>query len=404
MIEVLSVALGGLGTNKLRTALTILGLMIGVGSVIVLVAVGTGSSAAVQAEIDSLGANTLTITAAPTLGGLFGSGSSSGLTMADADALDNRFEAPDVKSVAPVVNDSSVTLTFGSSTYEPSTFVGTTPGYESARDYSIQYGKWFTNAQVKSRADVLVIGPTVAQELFGTNDPVGDNIEINNTSFEIIGVTAAKGSNGSTNLDDFAAAPVSTVQELLTGFGNIDQILVQAKAADAVNAAQTEVTDILNQIDPVSPGSTSTSNFDVINQGSILQTSNSSNKVFTTLLAEVAAISLLVAGIGVMNIMLVSVTERTREIGIRKAVGARRGDILTQFLVEAVLVSIFGGAAGVAAGLIGSMFKIAGVKPVVAPYSIGLAFGASVLIGLFFGTYPAWRAAAMRPIDALRFE
>jgi putative ABC transport system permease protein len=397
--EVLSVALSGLGTNKLRTALTILGLMIGVGSVIVLVAVGTGSSAAVQSQIDSLGANTLTITAAPTLGGLFGSGSSSSLTLADADALDNHFEAPDVKSVAPVVTDSSVTLTYGSSTYEPSTFVGTTPGYESARDYSIQYGKWFTSKQVKSKANVLVIGPTVAQELFGSADPVGENVEIDNTSFEIIGVTASKGSNGSTDLDDIAAAPISTVQELLTGLGSIDQILVQANAA-----AQTEVTDILNQLDPVAAGSESTSNFEVVNQSSILQTSNSSNKVFTTLLAEVAAISLLVGGIGVMNIMLVSVTERTREIGIRKAIGARRGDILTQFLAEAVLVSIFGGATGVAAGLIGAQFKIAGVQPVVAPYSIGLAFGASVLIGLFFGTYPAWRAAAMRPIDALRFE
>jgi putative ABC transport system permease protein len=297
-----------------------------------------------------------------------------------------------------------VTLTYGSSTYQPSTFVGTTPGYESARDYSIQYGKWFTTKQVKDKADVLVIGPTVAQELFGTSDPVGDNIEINNTSFEIIGVTAAKGSNGSTNLDDVAAAPISTVQQLLTGYGSINQILVQAMSADALSAAQTEVTDILNQLDPVSAGSSLTSNFQVINQSSILATSNSSNKVFTTLLAEVAAISLLVGGIGVMNIMLVSVTERTREIGIRKAVGARRSDILTQFLVEAVLVSIFGGAAGVAAGLIGGQFKIAGVTPVIAPYSIALAFGASVLIGLFFGTYPAWRAGAMRPIDALRFE
>jgi putative ABC transport system permease protein len=406
--EVLTVALSGLGANKLRTALTMLGLMIGVGSVIVLVAVGTGSSAAVQSQIDALGANTLTITAAPSVGGLFGSGSSTSLTLADAYALENHFKAPDVKSVAPVVTDSSVTLTYGSSTYEPSTFVGTTPGYESARDYSIQYGSWFTRKQVKEHADVLVIGPTVAQELFGTSDPVGSNVEIDNTSFEIIGVTAAKGSNGSTNLDDIAAAPISTVQELLTGYGSVEQILVQARAADAISAAQTEVTDILNAIDPPSTSSSSSSgsssNFEVVNQSSILQTSNSSNKVFTTLLAEVAAISLLVGGIGVMNIMLVSVTERTREIGIRKAIGARRGDILTQFLVEAVLVSIFGGLTGVAAGLIGGQFRIAGVQPVIAPYSIGLAFGAAVLIGLFFGTYPAWRAAAMRPIDALRFE
>ena len=180
---------------------------------------------------------------------------------------------------------------------------------------------------------------------------------------------------------------------------------MQAKSADALNAAQTEVTDILNQLDPPSAGSDSTSNFEVVNQSSVLQASTSSNKVFTTLLAEVAAISLLVGGIGVMNIMLVSVTERTREIGIRKAVGARRSDILIQFLVEAVLVSVFGGLAGVVAGVIGSQFKIAGVEPVIAPYSIVPRLRRRrASIGLFFGTYPAGRAAAMRPIDALRFE
>ena len=171
-----------------------------------------------------------------------------------------------------------------------------------------------------------------------------------------------------------------------------------------MNAAQTEVTNILNRLDPPSASSLGTSNFNVINQSSIVQASTASSKVFTTLLGEVAAISLLVGGIGVMNIMLVSVTERTREIGIRKAVGARRSDILIQFLVEAVLVSLFGGLAGVAAGVIGSQFRIAGVQPQIAPYSIFLAFGAAVLTGLFFGTYPAGRAARLRPIDALRFE
>ncbi|HEX3802974.1 MAG TPA: ABC transporter permease [Solirubrobacteraceae bacterium] len=404
MIESLGVALTGLGANKLRSGLTILGLMIGVGSVIVLIAVGTGSSSAVESQIDALGSNTLTVTAAPTLGGLFGSSSSSGLTLADANALDNHFEAPDVGSVAPVVT-SSATLTYGSSTYEPSSFVGTTPSYEQARDYTIAEGSWFTKAEEKNHSDVLVVGPTVVSELFGGADPVGDSVQISGTNFQIVGVTASKGSNGSTDLDDVAIAPLTAVQDVLTGYGSISQILVQAKSRDALNAAQTEVTDILNQVDPPTTSSgTSSSNFEVINQSSILQASTSSSKVFTTLLAEVAAISLLVGGIGVMNIMLVSVTERTREIGIRKAVGARRSDILTQFLVEAVLVSVFGGAAGVAAGLIGGQFKIAGIQPVIAPYSIGLAFGASVLIGLFFGTYPAWRAAAMRPIDALRFE
>jgi putative ABC transport system permease protein len=400
MNEALSTALTGLGANKLRSGLTILGLMIGVASVIVLVAVGKGSSAAVESQIDALGSNTLTVTAAQSLGGLFGGsagGTSTTLTLADANALEGNFKDPDVSSVAPVVTDSSVTLTYGTSTYEPSSFVGSTPAYEQARNYTIAEGKWFTKAQEKNKSDVLVIGPTVAQELFGTADPVGDNIQIDNTSFEIVGVTGTKGDSGSTDLDDVAVAPLSTVQSLLTGYGTIDEILVQAKAPDAVSAAETEIENILNALDPVSASSASSSssdsNFEVVNDSSV-----------TTLLAEVAAISLLVGGIGVMNIMLVSVTERTREIGIRKAVGARRSDILTQFLVEAVLVSVFGGIAGVAAGVIGSQFKIAGVAPVIAPYSIGLAFGASVLIGLFFGTYPAWRAATMRPIDALRFE
>jgi putative ABC transport system permease protein len=402
--ETLRTALSGLGANKLRSGLTILGLMIGVGSVIVLIAVGTGSSSTVESEIDALGSNTLTVTAATSVGGLFSQGTgSSGLTIKDADALENHFEAPDIKSVAPVIDASDVTLAYGSSTYEPTTFVGTTPGYQSARDYTLAYGKWFTRKQVKSAANVLVIGPTVAEELFGTADPVGDSVEIDNTSYEIVGVTVAKGSSGGTDLDEVAMAPITSVEANISGYGSIDSILVQATSKDSVDAAETEATDILNTADPASTGSDE-SNFDITDQSSILSASDSSSKVFTTLLAEVAAISLLVGGIGVMNIMLVSVTERTREIGIRKAVGARRADILRQFLVEAVLVSVFGGIAGVIAGVIGSQFTISGIVPVIAPYSIVLAFGASVLIGLFFGTYPAARAAAMRPIDALRFE
>ena len=300
------------------------------------------------------------------------------------------------------MNASGVKLVAGSSSYEPSSFVGTTPSYLPAHSYRLAEGSSFTAEDVAQHRRVAVVGQTVVQELFGGASPVGQNIKVDGGNYEVLGVLAAKGSNGATDEDDVVMAPITTVQDALTGPGAVDSITVEAKSEGALNAAEAEVTQILEERHRIKD--TSEPGFNVLNQGSLLETSSSTSGVFTTLLGEVAAISLLVGGIGVMNIMLVSVTERTREIGIRKAIGARRGDILTQFLTEAVLVSVFGGLAGVAVGIVGSQFEIAGVHPAIATYSIFLAFGAALASGLFFGTYPAARAAALRPIEALRFE
>ena len=401
--ETVRIALTGIFANKLRSGLTILGLTIGVASVIVLIAVGNGSQKAVQASIEALGTNVLLVEPGFSFGGSSVTSISApvSLTTADADAFANKTLAPDVQSAAPSVS-ASPTLVYNGTSYSPSQFVGTTPAYAGAHDYSLQAGTFFTSAQVKDHARVVVLGPTVVTNLFDGADPVGDTIQINGVNFEVIGVTVPKGTNGLVDEDDVAFAPITTVQDELTGYGSVDSITVQAKSSADLNAADAEVTSILEQRDDITD--TANPGFRVINQGSLLTASSSTSSVFTTLLGEVAAISLLVGGIGVMNIMLVSVTERTREIGIRKAIGARRGDILTQFLTEAVLVSIFGGLAGVLLGVLGSQFTIAGVHPAIELYSVFLAFGAALLTGLVFGTYPASRAAAMRPIEALRFE
>ncbi len=403
--ETLRIAWSGITANKLRSGLTILGMTIGVASVIVLIAVGNGSSKAVQSRIQSLGTNVLIVQ--PTGGGFRGGARASSaatvsLTKQDAEALQNPGLAPDVKSASPVVNATGVKLVYGNSSFEPSSFVGTTPSYLVAHSYTIAEGASFTAEDVSKGRRVAVIGQEVVQELFAGQSAVGQNMKVNGSNYEVIGVLAKKGTNGATNEDDVVMAPITTVQNSLTGTGPVDSITVEASSESSLNAAEAEVTSILEERHKIK--NTAEPGFSVLNQGSLLETSSSTSSVFTTLLGEVAAISLLVGGIGVMNIMLVSVTERTREIGIRKAIGARRSDILTQFLTEAMLVSIFGGLTGVLVGVVGSQFEIAGVHPEVATYSIFLAFGAALASGLFFGTYPAARAANLRPIEALRFE
>ena len=403
-LENVRIALRGISANKLRSALTVLGILIGVGAVIILVAVGKGSSTSVQNRIKSLGTNTITVLNRGRYGaGTARTGTQSRriqLTMADVNALQDKTQAPDVLTVSPVTQ-SSVTATYNGATYSVQV-TGTTPSYLDATDYHVQAGRSLTEDDVTSRSRVAVIGQDAVSNLFpGGVNPIGQRVRFGNATFQVIGVLAKKGSNGFQNQDAVAIAPYTAVQDQLTGGTTFNQLVVQGKSSGSLTAAQAEITNIL-----ASRNDTTAANlpFLILNQGSLLQTSNSTNETFTVLLGAVAAISLLVGGIGVMNIMLVTVTERTREIGIRKAIGAHKSVILVQFLVESVLLSLIGGIAGVAVGLIGSQFRIVGVQPVIVPYSIALAFGVALAVGVFFGFYPANRAASLRPIDALRYE
>jgi putative ABC transport system permease protein len=403
--DVARMALGGVTANKLRSALTMLGVLIGVSAVIILVAVGTGSSRAVEQRIDALGTNTLTVFNT----GRFGSGVSStgtqsqtaSLTIADVKQISNHNNAPDVESVSPVLS-TSVTATYKSATYS-TTVTGSTPSYLTASDYTVASGSPITATDVARHAQVVDIGSEVASNLFATgSNPIGQQITLGSSNWLVVGVLASKGTSGGSNQDAVAIAPYTAVQDQLTGESqSFTELLIQGKSSSTLTLAQNEVEDIL-----AAQNDTTVANlpFQVLNQASLVSTATSTTSTLTFLLGAVAGISLLVGGIGVMNIMLVSVTERTREIGIRKAIGAPKLAILTQFLIEAVVISLLGGAVGVGIGLIGSRFKIDGVQPVVAPASIALAFGVAIAVGVFFGFYPANRAASLRPIDALRYE
>jgi len=405
VLDTLRIAWQGVSANKLRSTLTVLGVMIGVSAVIILLAVGTGSSKAVQSRINALGTNTITVLSR----GRFGGGTSTtgtqsqtaSLTVQSVKAIEDASQAPDVESVSPVVTTTE-TATYGAASYS-SSVIGTSPAYLSAEDYTISAGSPITQADVTNRKRVVLIGQTVLSNLFSTGqNPLGQTIQLGSASFEIIGVLGEKGSSGTTNEDSVVIAPYTAVQDELTGESTaFSELLVQAKTTGSLNNAAAEVEDIL-----AGEADTTVADlpFSVINQGTLLTTAQSTSSTFTTLLGAVAAISLLVGGIGVMNIMLVTVTERTREIGIRKAIGAPKLAILAQFLLEAVVLSLIGGGGGVLIAVIGTHFKIEGVTPVIASYSIPLAFGIAIAVGVFFGLYPANRAASLRPIDALRYE
>jgi putative ABC transport system permease protein len=401
--ENVRIAIRGISANRLRSALTMLGIMIGVAAVIVLVAVGNGSSKAVQTRLQSLGTNTLTVAAGGF--GPRGGGNNSvrpTLTTTDVTAISDPTLVPDISQVAPVKSTSAAAAAGGNS-YTPGQVLGTTANMAGIRDYTTTSGSFFTENDVTNHNRVVVLGTTVVKNLFGTTeDPVGQDVKIGNATWTVAGVLKSKGTNGLQDQDDLVLAPITSLEDNITGNNDqVNQIVAQATSRNTTDAASAEITAVLASNHKSTTGQTQ---FQVLNQASLLATSQSTTQVFTVLLGAVAAISLLVGGIGVMNIMLVTVTERTREIGIRKAIGARRWDILGQFMVEAVLLSVVGGVLGVVFGILGSRFKIVGVQPVIAPGSVLLAFGVALAVGLFFGIYPANRAASLSPIDALRYE
>jgi putative ABC transport system permease protein len=427
--ETLSFAVAGIVANKMRAVLTMLGILIGIASVITLVAVGTGSSRSVQDQINRLGANTLFVV--PDQAGSGGQGNGPGaqlrkllglkpppvnatqiraakLTAADAAALDDRDAAPHVATVAPLILLTRVASSHGTASHAIPTLFGSTPSFFTVDNDTIAAGRAFGEQDYKEHRRLVLLGRTVANNLTGgpADGLVGQDVLINGNAFTVCGILGSKGYSGQQDQDDRVVAVGTAVQDALYGYsppgaGPITAIAAAATSPKEVATAQAEITQILNARHHVN---VLDADFQVVSASQILDVSGKSNHTLTILLAAVAGISLLVGGIGVMNIMLVSVTERTREIGIRKAIGAGRGDIIGQFLGEAVLLSVAGGALGIFTGVVASRFRIAGVVPLIAPYSIYLALAVSLVTGLVFGLYPASRAADLHPIEALRFE
>lgn len=392
-------------SNKVRTGLTMLGIIIGIGSVIAMVAIGQGAQGTIQSNIQSLGANLIQVTpgaqGGPGSQVSQGRGSARTLTYEDAQAV-----AEEVSTISAVSAELSGRYQVtGKGTNTNTTVMGATPNYPSVRNVSVSEGVFLSDQNLKSLSKVVVLGPTVRDDLFGEGaSAVGQTIRINGMQFKVIGITTAKGGSGFQNQDDMIFIPLTSAQKFLAGDNYVSTIAAQAIDADAMSQAQTDITNLL--LDRHRISDPASADFSILNQNDIVATASSVTQTFTILLGAVAGISLVVGGIGIMNMMLTTVTERTREIGLRKAIGAKRSDINRQFLVEAIVITLVGGVIGVVLGATLSFgLTVFGViQTKVSVGSILLAFGVSAVIGIVFGYYPARRAGALNPIEALRYE
>ncbi len=407
-LETLRTGLSAVRTHRLRSILTMVGVLIGIAAVILTVGLGEGAQAQVKSKINSLGSNLLIVapgSTTSTSGVRGGFGSASTLTMRDADALSSAVAAPDIAAVAPV-SQRSETLTASTSNWT-TTVVGTQPSWLQVRARTVTQGRFINQADVTSHAAVAVLASTTATELFGAADPVGQTVSINSVPLNVVGVLNTAGSSAVANEDDQAVVPITTAADRLFGgatHSSVQDIYLEARSSSTLSAAYQEANgELLSLHGATSP---TAADFTIASQQSILSTATSVDRTLTVLLAGIAAISLLVGGIGVMNIMLVSVTERIREIGLRKALGATPRVIRRQFLVEASVLGLAGGLLGAAVGLLGAALlpHLISQQIAVSPSATAGAIVVAVGIGIVFGVYPASRAAHLAPIDALRSE